>query len=119
MTIDATGDGDLIESAGAEFDGGIDPSLRSSNLALVFRVGNIDSNKFNEFKENEGSKWNELIEEIRKLDGFHTCLPTNRDDVRWFNNWIPNRHPLNVEDLTWVEVNVRKRMLITKKLMRK
>ena len=113
ITIDATGDGDLIESTGAEFDGTLEPNLRSSNLALVFRVGNVDSRRFNDFKENEESRWNELIEEIRKQDGFSVCLPTNREDVRWFNNWIPNRHPLNVEDLTWVEVNVRKRMLIT------
>lgn len=113
LTIDSTGDGDMIESAGAEFDGAIDPKLRSSNLALVFRVGNVDAEKFNEFKENEEAKWNELIQEIQKLKGYHVCLPTSREDVRWFNNWIPNVHPLNVEDLTWVEVNVRKRMLVT------
>ncbi|MFC1819638.1 FAD-dependent oxidoreductase [Thermodesulfobacteriota bacterium] len=113
VTIDATGDGDMIESAGADFDGAIDKNLRSSNLALVFRVGNIDADKFNDFKENEVAKWNECIEEIRKLEAYHVCLPTNRPDVRWFNNWIPNRHPLNIEDLTWVEVNVRKKMLVT------
>lgn len=119
MTIDATGDGDLIESAGAEFDGTIDPNLRSSNLALVFRMGNVNSEVFNEFKEKEESKWNDLIEEISKLDGFHASFPTNRDDIRWFNNWIPKKNPLNVEDLTWVEVDVRKRMLITHQFFQK
>ena len=113
LTIDATGDGDMIESAGAAFDGALDPKLRSSNLALVFRVGNIDANKFNDFKENQPSKWNELVEELRKMEGYPVCLPSSRADVRWFNNWIPNVHPLKVEDLTWVEVNVRKKMLVT------
>jgi len=119
ITIDGTGDGDMIESAGADFDGALDSNLRSSNLALVFRVGNIDSDRFNDFKENETDKWNECIEEIQKLDGYHVCLPTNRPDVRWFNNWIPNRHPLNIEDLTWVEVNVRKKMLVTLEYFKK
>lgn len=119
LTIDATGDGDLIESAGAEFDGTLDPNLRSSNLALVFRVGNIDGDAFNDFKEKEESKWNALREELIKLGGYPACLPTNRSDIRWFNNWIPKRHPLKVEDLTWVEVNVRKNMLITHEFFKK
>jgi hypothetical protein len=37
VVIDATGDGDIFASAGAEFDGTLDPKLRSSKLALVFQ----------------------------------------------------------------------------------
>ena len=38
IIIDATGDGDLLPSSGAEFDPALDRALRSSMLALVFRM---------------------------------------------------------------------------------
>ena len=41
-TIDATGDGDVFASAGAEFDGVVDPNLRSASVAVVWRMGDVD-----------------------------------------------------------------------------
>ena len=38
-------------------------------------------------------------------------LPTSRNDVVWMNNWIPGVSSMNVEDLTKVEVMVRRCML--------
>jgi hypothetical protein len=119
ITIDTTGDGDLIESAGADFDDSLDPELRSSMMALVFRVGNVDMESFFLFKERDSSRWYELIKKIQKFKGFHVCLPSHRNDVCWFNNWIPKVHPLNIEDLTHVEVDVRKRMLATHQFFKK
>ena len=40
-------------------------------------------------------------------------IKTWREDVVWFNNFLPGLDGLNIEDLTWVEINARKRMLIT------
>ena len=113
LVIDATGDGDIFASAGAEFDGAIDPALRSSNLALVFRVGNIDAERFSRFKSQDHDQYLQQMKEVEQLGGFSVCLPTSRDDVRYFNNWLPGLSALSVEDLTWVEVNARKKMLIT------
>jgi hypothetical protein len=127
ITIDTTGDGDMFASAGAEFDGAIDRELRSSQLALVFRLGNVDVMKFTEFRQSEPDKHRELA---RKMEGiwseeFKSVLnpgvinpyhmvpqATPRDDVIWVNNWVKGRSPINVEDLTWVEVNIRKAMLL-------
>lgn len=37
-------------------------------------------------------------------------LPTPYNDVLWFNNWIPGLDLLNVDDLTKLEVEMRKMM---------
>jgi hypothetical protein len=111
IIIDGTGDADLLPSAGAEFDGAIDPKLRSSMLALVFRVGNCDFKKYNDFREKEPKKAQELIGELGKAAGtFFLPIAGHRNDVVWVNNWIPGLSSTRVEDLTKLEVNVRKMM---------
>jgi len=113
IVIDTTGDGDMFASAGAAFDGTINPNLRSSKLALVFRVGNVDAEKLAKFKNSENFKFRELMSEIESLGGFSLFHNSWRKDVVWFNNFLPGLDGLNVEDLTSVEVNARKRMLVT------
>jgi len=111
--IDTTGDGDMFASAGAEFDGTMNPQLRSSKLALVFRVANVDFSKLNRFRESAKDKYNELMSHVEALGGFPMYLRTWREDIVWFNNFLPGLDGLNVEDLTWAEVNARRKMLIT------
>jgi hypothetical protein len=45
-------------------------------------------------------------------------MPTSRDDVVWFNNWIPDLSCLKVEDLTRMEVDTRRKMLQTHKFFK-
>jgi hypothetical protein len=111
--IDTTGDGDMFASAGAEFDAKMNPKLRSSKLALVFRVGNINYTRLMKFKESRQKEYDDLMHELENLGGFTLYVRTWREDVVWFNNFLPGLDGLNVEDLTWVEVNARKKMLIT------
>ncbi len=134
VIIDSTGDGDLFQSAGAAFDESNDPKLRSSQLALVFRLGNVDIMKFTTFRMEQPEKHKELIEKMSAIwsDEFKATLnpgimnpyhlvpqATSRPDVVWVNNWIKGRSPTNVEDLTWVEVNMRKAMRIWYKFVKK
>ena len=69
--IDATGDGDIFASAGADFDGVIDPAYRSSQMAMVFRIGNIDFDKFVISEANNPEKWQEMRDEVDGVAGFH------------------------------------------------
>jgi hypothetical protein len=117
--IDTTGDGDVFASAGAAFDAATNQQMRSSKLALVFRVGKVNNDKLREFTGAHREKHTELMSEIASLGGFSMYLPSWREDVVWFNNFLPDLHGLNVEDLTWVEVNARKKMLITIEFFRK
>ncbi len=111
IIIDGTGDGDLLPSAGAEFDAYLDATSRSSMLALVFRLGNCDYQKFCDFKESQPEKWQKLMKGIADAAGTRLLpLPTPRNDVMWVNNWIPNLNCMNVEDLTRLEVEMRKMM---------
>lgn len=111
VIIDGTGDGDLLPSAGAEFDGGMDPSLRNSMLALVFRVGNIDTKAYYAWQQKDRKTAMDVMGQMTKEVGTMLMpLAGHRDDVLWVNNWIPGLSPLKVEDLTTLEVSVRKMM---------
>ena len=119
VVIDATGDGDIFASAGAEFDGKLDPALRSSKLALVFQVANVNCKRLDKFKESRPQLYSEQMHELEGLGGFIMHLRSGKEDVVWFNNFLPGLSAINAEDLTWVEVNARKKMRITYDFFRK
>jgi hypothetical protein len=119
VIIDTTGDGDVYASAGAPYDGRMDPEDRSSKLALVFRIGNIDSEKFYGFRKNNAQAYGNLVKELETIRGFTMFIRTSRRDVIWVNNNIPGLSGLNVDDLTWLEVDARKRMRITHDFLKK
>lgn len=120
VVIDTTGDGDIMASAGAEFDGGMEGELRSSMLAVVFRLGNVDFRRFCDFRNSEPAKWQEVTQRIFQLGGFRLApFPTNRNDVMWVNNWIPGKSCLSVEDLTWTELSVRRVMRAMRDILHK
>lgn len=111
-TIDTTGDGDIFASAGAEFDGVADPNLRSASVAVVWRMGDVGFLEFSNFRHSEPQAFRALIDELRDAAGFDVFpLPTHRDDQVWVNNWVLGRDCLDVDDITWTEVAVRKAML--------
>ncbi len=119
VVIDATGDGDIFASAGAPFDIQMDTTMRSSHLALTFRIGNIDSTRYLAFKESETEKYAEMMRELERLGGFTHYINTTHENVIWVNNAVGGLDPLNVADLTWLEVNGRKRMLLTHDFLKK
>jgi hypothetical protein len=118
VVIDATGDGDVFASAGAPFDAEMNPKMRSSHLAMTFRIGNVDSTKYIAFKESETEKYAERMRELERLGGFTHYINTTHEDVIWVNNAVGGLDPLNVSDLTWLEVNGRKRMLVTHRFLK-
>ena len=112
VIIDASGDGDIFASAGADFESSLDKGYRISDLAMVFRIGGVDFDKFAEFRKTDQKKWQELRAESWNLVGFHIApVPAQRPDVFWVNNFIRGKSCLSVEDINWVEINVRKNML--------
>jgi hypothetical protein len=120
VVIDATGDGDIFATAGAEFDGYVNPKLRTCQVAVVFRIANIDWEKFAEFRSANPEKWAEMRKEVDEVAGFHLGpIATSRNDVTWINNFLEGYNILDVEDLTKVEVTVRKSMLPVKDYFKK
>jgi hypothetical protein len=113
VIIDATGDGDLLPSAGAEFIRDINPDLRIATVAVVFRLGNVDTRKHLEFRKADPDRYEELMGKLVKLGGFPVAQRSAHEDVLWVSNWIPGLDILNVEDLTHAEIEIRKKMLLT------
>jgi hypothetical protein len=119
VVIDATGDGDLLPSAGADFTAKMDVHLRIRNLAVVFKIGNVDLDRFIAFRQSEPERYAELVRQVFLAHGYPVGgFRGLHDGVVWVNNFVPGMgspgiSPMNVEDLTLVELYVRKRMMIT------
>jgi hypothetical protein len=119
IVIDATGDGDLLPSAGAESTAKMDVHLRIRNLAVVFNIGGVDMEGFDQYRQSEPDNYAEMVRAVFQLNGFAVGgFKGVREGVAWVNNFIPGMgsptiSSMNVDDLTMVEVYARKRMLIT------
>ena len=119
IIIDTSGDGDVFASASAPFESARDPAARSSRLALVFRIGNINPGKFFSFRKANPGAYGELMGELETRRGFTMFIRTAREDTIWVNNSIPDLNGLDINDLTWLEVDGRKRMRITLDFIKK
>jgi hypothetical protein len=116
VVIDSTGDGDLLPSAGAEFDARIDPKLRISNLSLCFWIGGVDLKKAEEFKQSYPEKHAEIMQGVAKSGGHPRYIKSNlkdQDSVVWFHPRYPCTDQTDVEELTRVEFEGRKKMMAT------
>ena len=127
VTIDATGDGDIFAAAGAEFDNNLDFRYRTAWLATVFWVANVDYVQFGEFKASHPEKYQALMQELKEQGGhpmhFKGILD-NQEKVAWFHCFLPrkDRHPSDakdVEELTRVDIEGRKKALVTHEFMKK
>jgi hypothetical protein len=119
VVIDGTGDGDFLPQTGEEFDCKTRPTLRTNKPALVFEFANVDMRKANDFKNMHPEKHSELMKEAVRLNGFGSYFGILREGVAHFNMFLLGFDILNVEDLTRIEVDVRKRMLTTYEFYKK
>lgn len=116
IVIDCTGDGDVFATAGEHFRTGKLP------LGLVFRVGNVDTEKAEAFLRNADAsqKISEDIKAIGGIAGGYSFgdLPmgfymrSSIQNVVWFNNTVLG-DSTNIEHLAKVEVEIRKAMIKT------
>ncbi len=116
IVIDSTGDGDLLEPAGAEYASDISPNLRIANLAFAFWITNVDLQKTDRFKEAQPEKYAEMMQELSKLGGFtgyFRGLLKDQESVIWFHPHISSPNQADVEELTRVDLSSRKRAVMT------
>lgn len=103
VIIDCTGDGDIFASAGAEYECSSFSTARSSNTALVFRLGGVDYNRYTSIFTSAASDPHGELKSLSALSdtaGFSLRpFPSNRSDIMWINNWIP-RDCMTVRGLT-------------------
>jgi hypothetical protein len=116
VVIDATGDGDLLPYAGIEFEDNIPPNFRIANLALCFWVDGVDLARAEDFRRSHRQEFMELSRECVKRGGFpgwFKSLLKNQESIVWCHNRYPNKSQVDVEELTRVEFEGRKKMMIT------
>jgi hypothetical protein len=114
VVIDSTGDGDMFVAAGAEFDNQLSPKLRTSMLAMIYWITNIDFRKYDEFRLSQPQKHEELMQEVQKIGGFNRffrCLLKDQEGVLWGHPMFPTSDTKDVDELTRVDVSARKRVI--------
>ena len=116
VVIDSTGDGDLLVPSGAEVITEMKRPSRIANLAFCFWITNVDNAKEDEFKVAQPEKYDELMKELTEKRGFarhFRGLLKDQESVIWFHPHIPANDQTDVEEMTRIDVDTRKRSLIT------
>jgi len=121
VVIDATGDGDLLPATGVEFETRVTIDNRLSTPALTFELANVDVSKNDKFRLEHPDQHSALMEELEALGGFTRYFRTmsKRQGVVHFNMFLKGYDVLNVKDLTRIEVETRKRIMITYEFFKK
>jgi hypothetical protein len=120
MVIDATGDGDIFARAGCAFNLTYDAKNRLANPALCIEFANVDWKKNEAYRAAHQEQYAGWMKQLDELNGFskHFKTTTKRNTVAHFNMFLKGYDVLKVEDLTRLEVDVRKRMMITYKFFK-
>ena len=110
VVIDATGDGDIFSQTGTPYSETKDFDTRNVSTALVFRVGGIDFDTFYRTLQAGGPQaFGKMAKELSDFVEGQSILPipSERNDVAWFNNWLKPMNCIDVKDLTKTEMLIR------------
>ena len=111
VVIDATGDGDIFAQTGTPYSSLADGGTRSSTTALVWRIGGINWDQFEQWKRTRPQAAAALRERLSAVAGFRCLpLPTNQNDMCWVNNWHPAMDCTRIADQTKTEMDTRATM---------
>lgn len=122
VIIDSTGDGDLLIPSGADVITEIKRPSRIANLAFCFWITGVDNDREDEFRASQPEKYDELMKELTEKRGFaghFRGLLKDQEDVIWFHPHIPAEDQTDVEEMTRIDVDTRKRALITYEFLKK
>jgi hypothetical protein len=122
VVIDCTGDGDLLQPAGAECDTRMIPGLRIAAFAFPFWIGNINMQKVEEFRASQPDKYAELMQDLGKQGGaafYLKDLVKYHDGVVWFHPFFPSLNQADINEINRVELEGRKKMLLSYEFYRK
>jgi hypothetical protein len=87
VVIDASGDGDVAVSAGAQYVVGREQDGKMRPISLIFRMGPVDVTKIAEYRQRNPAEFSpdpghnvlDLEQRIVRLDGFFTLIRSARD----------------------------------------
>jgi hypothetical protein len=116
VVIDSTGDGDLLEPAGAECDTRMVPGLRIAAFAFPFWIGNVNMRELEEFRASRPKKWDEMMQDLESRGGaafYLKDLVKNHEGVVWFHPFFPSLDQSDIDEINRVELEGRRKMLLS------
>lgn len=116
VIIDCTGDGDLLEPAGAERDRRMIPGLRIAAFAHPYWLGNVDLQKVEEFRAAQPEKFALLMQDLRSrgCSAFYLKdLLKNHKGLVWFHPFFPSLDQADINEINRVELEGRKMLQIS------
>jgi len=122
VVIDSTGDGDLLQPAGADCDTRMLPNLRIAAFAFPFWIGNVDLKRTEEFRAANPEKFTDLMRELASQGGasfYLKDLVKYHDGVVWFHPFFRSMNQADLEEINRVELEGRKKMHMSYKFYRK
>ena len=120
--IDCTGDGDLLQPAGADCDPRMLPGMRIAAFAFPYWVGNVDTKKLEAFREAEAEQYAGLMDDLRKQGcaAFYLKdLVRYHDGVVWFYPFHDSLRQADIDEINRVELEGRRKMLFAYEFYRK
>lgn len=109
IIIDCTGDGDVFARAGADYRTG------KLFVTLVHRIANVDTARASRFEREHPEEWRALEQEARHIvqTGYnYFWLYSVRPNTIWVNApTFPGLDTTNVDDLTMVEIEARRKII--------
>jgi len=116
VVIDSTGDGDLLQPAGAECDTRMVPGLRIANFAFPFWIGNINMKRLEDFRASQPKRYDELMQDLKSQGGaafYLKDLVKCHDGIVWFHPFFPSMNQSDIHEINRVELEGRKKMLLS------
>jgi hypothetical protein len=116
VVIDSTGDGDLLQPAGAECDTRMVPGLRIANFAFPFWIGNVNMKKLEGFRASRPKRYDELMQGLKSQGGaafYLKDLVKCHDGIVWFHPFFPSMNQSDIHEINRVEFEGRKKMLLS------
>ena len=113
VTIDASGDGDLFAAAGSGFDTDVDPGDIHGCMNTAWLFGGVDMKAFLAFRSEQPEAFSTFLARGRDACGFFDkAFVSWRNDVAVFMGpRLAGYSPLDVEDITEVEIRSHQLML--------
>ncbi len=114
VVIDATGDGDIFAMAGARSEGDIEQEDIHHTMNVAFLWGGLDMQRYFDFRRDHSGEFREITALGKSLglsaDSMPHAMPRN-DVAVFMGPRLSGFSAVNVEDLTEVELESRRRML--------
>jgi hypothetical protein len=111
VTVDCTGDGDILASAGAAYESDVDSTTIHARMNTSFRFGNADMARYMAFRLNEPQAHLELMRRASEAGVELRAHATAHDSVALFMTpKFSGYSALSVADLTAVEFQSRDAM---------